>query len=48
MLARTKDRAAARDYLGHTDARSTDKNAKVTSGALVDTAQRRAKPHTRQ
>jgi integrase len=41
MLARTKDRAAVRDYLGHTDARSTDKYAKVTSGALVDIAKRR-------
>jgi len=41
MLARTKDRAAVRDYLGHTDARSTDKYAKVTSGALVDIAKRK-------
>jgi hypothetical protein len=40
-LARTKDRAAIRDYLGHTDARSTDEYAKVTSGALVDIAKRR-------
>jgi len=47
MLARTKDRAAVRDYLGHTDARSTDKYAKVTSGALVDIAKRK-KPHTEQ
>jgi integrase len=45
MLARTKDRAAVRDYLGHTDARSTDKYAKVTSGALVDIAKRK-KPYT--
>jgi site-specific recombinase XerD len=41
MLARTKDRAAVRDYLGHTDARSTDKYAKVSSDALVDIAKTR-------
>jgi site-specific recombinase XerD len=45
MLALRKDRAAVRDYLGHTDARSTDKYAKVTSGALVDIAKRK-KSHT--
>ena len=41
MLARTKDRTAVRDYLGHRDARTTDAYAKVTSGALVDIAKRK-------
>jgi len=41
MLARTKDRTAVRDYLGHRSARTTDLYAKITDGALVDIAKRK-------
>jgi len=43
MLARTKDRTAVRDYLGHRKASTTDLYAKVTDRALVDIAKRKRK-----
>jgi integrase len=41
MLQRSRDIEAVREYLGHSDARSTRKYAHLTSGALVDIAKGR-------
>jgi site-specific recombinase XerC len=41
MLQRSRDLEAVREYLGHSDARSTRKYAHLTSGALVEIAKGR-------
>jgi site-specific recombinase XerC len=41
MLERSKDLEGVREYLGHSDARSTRKYAQLTSGALVAIAKGR-------